>query len=71
MDSVALQSATLSKAGYEPTAERLEITFKDGTMYEYLGVPQAVYDGLLAAASHGAYFNRTIRDGPYPCRRLA
>jgi hypothetical protein len=34
----------------------LTITFKNGTKYEYLEVPEMVFLGLLHAKSHGQYF---------------
>jgi len=39
------------------------------TVYRYFTVPRTILDGLLAATSKGAYFNRHIRDG-FPYRRL-
>jgi hypothetical protein len=40
----------------------LELEFKSGAIYRYLGVPAATYRGLLGAESKGAYFNGHIRN---------
>lgn len=35
--------------------------FRDGTVYQYAGVPLKTYHGLLQAGSKGSYFNHYIR----------
>ena len=37
-----------------------------GPAYDYCGVPEAVFNGLLRASSKGSYYNDHIRDR-YPC----
>ncbi len=64
-----LSSSNLSAASYEPDRLVLTVEFHRGRAYEYAGVPQGVYEGLLRAASHGRYFNEWIRDR-YPMTRL-
>ena len=39
-------------------------------IYSYAGVPSALAQGLIAAASPGAYFHRHIRHGHFPYRRV-
>jgi len=55
-----LSSSAISYVDYENGY--LTVHFRDGSRYIYRGVPQAVYDGLLAAGSAGTYFNAEIRD---------
>ena len=38
------------------------MTLRDGSAYQYTGVPIETYRGLLQADSKGAYFNHCIRD---------
>ena len=47
----------------------LEIELHHGEIYQYVGVPAAVYKGLINAESHGKYFNAQIK-GTYPYRQL-
>lgn len=47
----------------------LEVKFRNGLTYEYLGVSSALYEQLLAAHSKGAFFVHFIRDR-FPHRRV-
>lgn len=61
-DRTALESTSLKSVGYLPGSKILEAEFVgDGTIYRYYNVPQATYDGLMAADSHGSYFYSNIR----------
>lgn len=62
MKRTAITSSTIKEAGYDLNSNTLEIVFNDGRRYEYFGVPEAVYLGLLEATSAGKYFHRMIRD---------
>jgi hypothetical protein len=60
---VYFSSTALRGAVYCPTTRVLGIQFTSGPkIYDYLGVPQGIYDGLLAASSKGRYFDHYIRD---------
>jgi hypothetical protein len=67
--SIPVQSSLLASIGYSANAT-LELQFRSGSLYRYFAVPQAVYVGLIAAESKGAYFNRNIRNR-FPYKRLA
>lgn len=62
MDRIPVQSSNLTSVGYDPSSRTLEIEFNHGGVYEYYDVPQPEYDGLMAAGSHGTYFNQNIKD---------
>ncbi len=64
-----VSSSNLSQVCYDAQTTKLEITFHGGGRYRYSGVPQQVYVGLMAAASHGKYFARFIK-GRYPFLRV-
>ena len=55
-------SSAIRAAEYNPTSLTLAITFTSGRIYDYYGVPQYIYNGLLATGSKGEYFNDNIRD---------
>ena len=59
---VPLESTLLAWASYDPLRSRLEIQFRSGERYLYLGVPPACFQQLLQADSKGQYFNRNIRN---------
>lgn len=68
MNRQAVTSSNLRSVGYDPVTHTLEIEFHGGPVYQYSNVPESVYGGLMAAASHGSYFHEHIRD-QYPYRR--
>ena len=57
-----LNSTSLSTVGYRDRPALLELEFRGGAIYQYWGVPEATYQGLLLSQSKGAYFNRYIRN---------
>ena len=60
-------SSAIRHARYDTTANRMWITFTSSFKeYEFCGVPQDVYDGLLSASSVGQYYDNYIRD-KYQC----
>jgi hypothetical protein len=61
MDSAELESSSLAKLAYDNPRAILQVEFRDGAVYQYLGVPLHTYQDLLRAGSKGAYFNRHIR----------
>ena len=56
-----VESSLLSSIGYSIDAT-LELEFRSGAIYRYFAVPQTVFEGLNAAESKGAYFNRIVRN---------
>ena len=66
---IAVQSSLLVSVGYSPQAT-LEVELRNGAIYRYFLVPHAVFEGLIAAPSKGAYFNHHIRTA-YKSERIA
>jgi len=61
-----LRSTALAAANWEPvrtneTLGTLTVEFTNGREYTHEWVPKTVYEGLLAAASPGSYYNSQIR----------
>lgn len=65
MQAAAVESTTLVSVAYDAGRELLQLEFRNGTIYQYLGVPAEVHEALLRAPSKGQYFNRAIR-GQFP-----
>jgi hypothetical protein len=61
MQHTPVISSNLASVGYDPDSETLEITFRRSGTYVYDRVPQARYDGLMAAWSKGTYFAYHIK----------
>jgi hypothetical protein len=65
-----VSSSNLRSVGYETTLHTLEVEFHSGTIYQYFKVPQSVYQGLMAAASKGHYFDQHIKKARYRCQQI-
>ncbi|WP_373371922.1 KTSC domain-containing protein [Archangium lansingense] len=57
-----VQSSNVASIGYVPESQTLEVEFKDSAIYQYLGVPAALYDALMRAPSKGAFLHERIKD---------
>ncbi len=57
-----VNSTNIRSIGYESESCTLEIEFRGGGIYQYLGVPKVTYEELMAAHSCGSYFHQHIRD---------
>jgi hypothetical protein len=64
-----VSSSNLASVDYSLWSGTLTIEFRNGSVYEYRGVPAELHAGLMQAASHGCYFSANIRNR-YPYRRL-
>ena len=58
----AVNSSVIQTLGYDGRNSLLEIEFRTGRVYQYFGVPPAVYNDLLNAPSLGEFYNRQIRN---------
>jgi hypothetical protein len=67
-DRTVIVSSLLAAMRYSSQAT-LDLEFRSGAVYRYFTVPRALVDGLSAADSKGAYFNRHIKDH-FPYERL-
>jgi hypothetical protein len=65
-----MPSTAIRDARYDPRSQTLTVGFVSGAVYAYPGVPQAIYEGLLGAASKGHFFSSEIRPRFTRFRRL-
>jgi hypothetical protein len=61
MRVATVESSTLATVAYDEDRELLQLRFCSRAVYQYFGVPAALYQSLLAAPSKGRYFNHAIR----------
>jgi hypothetical protein len=65
MERLPVQSSNLVSVGYDPETLTLEIEFHNGGIYQYIGVPPEIYEGLISAGSKGTFFHQFIKKGGY------
>lgn len=69
MNRIPVTSSNLKSVGYNQSSNTLEIEFHGGRVYQYYSVSKSVYEGLMAASSHGKYHHRRIK-GNYRYSRI-
>lgn len=65
MERQYVSSSNIASIGYDQDNMVLEIEFLSGAIYQYYDVPQSIYEGLMAADSHGKYLAAYIKKGGY------
>lgn len=65
MERQYVTSSNLLSIGYDPDNMILEVEFTTGAVYQYYDVPQSIYDGLMAADSHGTFLSAYVKKGGY------
>lgn len=56
-----MPSSVIRKYYYKPELEILRIIYVSGAVYDYLDVPQEIFDDFRAAFSKGTYLNKNIK----------
>ena len=64
-----VESRALASVGYDSATRELELEFRSGRVYGYVGVPESVYDWLMRARNKGVFVTRQIA-GRYAERSL-
>lgn len=70
-DMVPVSSSQVASAGYRAETQKMRVEFVNGALYDYSGVPENVYQGLIHAASVGQYFNSAVKNAGYPFERIS
>ena len=55
-----IESSNVTNSVYDTATKKLLVTFKNGTQYEYEGVPHQIYTKFRMAESQGSFFNKNI-----------
>ena len=71
MERIPVDSTNVASVGYDVASSTLEIEFNSGAIYQYSGVPEYEYTGLLNASSKGSYLNQHIKKAGYPYTRVS
>lgn len=56
-----MPSTVIDRYYYKPELEILTIIYISGAVYDYLNVPQNVFDNFRAAYSKGIFLNKNIK----------
>lgn len=58
---IPVASSNIAAVGYDKEAHILEIEFHHGAIYQYVDVPEKVYEELMGSPSQGAYYMNEIK----------
>lgn len=61
MERTPVKSSHFAAVGYDPAARRMHIEFKNGAVYEAVGVPEQFHKTLMEADSPGAFYHKNIK----------
>jgi len=64
-----VKSTNIHSIGYDEKSQILEIEFLSGGVYEYSEIRKELHEDLMAAPSHGKYYNQHIK-GEFPSKKL-
>ena len=70
MDRQRVISRHLAAIGYDEASAVLEVEFVQSGVYQYFAVPSEVYVGLMAAGSHGEYFDIHVKKAGYAYAKI-
>jgi hypothetical protein len=70
MKRTLVSSSNLASIGYDADRRVLEIEFLNRSVYQYFGVPESLYRGLMKASSHGSFFDSYIKRGGFSYQRI-
>lgn len=60
--NVYMPSTVIQRMFYDKDNHVLRIVFTSGMVYDYLEVPEKVYEEMRSAFSKGIFFNQAIKD---------
>lgn len=70
MNRIPVSSSTVLSVGYDIPSMILEVEFKNRSIYQYIHVPYAHYQGLMGASSKGGYLDAYIKKGGYQYKQI-
>jgi hypothetical protein len=66
MERENIDSSTILSVGYDGQSEILEVEFKNGGIYQYYNVPQAIFEQFMESSSKGSFLHANIKSSfPY------
>lgn len=65
VDMIPVQSSYIMAVGYDVSQQLLRVAFRNGSVYQYCGVPESECRQLLEAQSKGSFLKARIVNGGY------
>jgi len=63
MEMISVQSSAIAAMGFDAASQVLRVEFNSGTVYDYAGVPEDLFEAMmLKAPSHGQFFIQNVRN---------
>ena len=62
MNKIKANSSNLESFWYDKEKKMLTVEFKNGSVYEYLEVPEKVFNEMRVAESKGKFLNKYIKN---------
>ena len=69
MERYNAASSNIRSIGCDAQTQTLEVEFMNGAIYQYYGVPEHIYNQMMAEQSKGRFLNTYIRN-QYPYSRI-
>lgn len=69
LEKIFVSSSNVEAIGYDSESETLKVWFLNGSAYQYLSVPFAIFEGLKDAPSVGSYLHQNVK-GQYTFERV-
>ena len=63
-------SSHLKSVGYNKDERKLEVEFRDGSVYEYGDIAHQTHTGILKSSSRGRSLSQNVKKAGKPYRRL-
>jgi len=70
MERTPVQSSSVSSVGYDRDSSMLEVEFLNGSVYQYFGVPESIFNGLMNAPSKGTFLDQVVKKAGYSYARI-
>jgi hypothetical protein len=71
MERTPVASSDVASVGYESDSATLEVEFLNGAIYQYFGVPEDIYQGLMNAGSKGSFLSQAVKKSGYSYQRVS
>ena len=62
MERTPVSSSDIASIGYDEDTQTLEVEFKNGSVYQYSGIPSTEHDGIMNSDSKGKYLHANIKN---------
>lgn len=69
MERYTVASSNIRAMGYDVSSQTLEVEFLNGSVYQYYGVPENMYERMLNEPSKGRFLHAYIKN-QYPYSRV-